>query len=79
MAEKSKAQNQELSNVDETQIIAVPQGGYVDLSELGLSPEEIATLSGLDNATNDFRIPYATLVSKDTKEHKKGVDIKKKR
>ncbi len=50
----------------------IPTSSFVDLSDLGLSNEELAALSGLDNAVNDFRIPYASLVSKDTREHKKG-------
>jgi hypothetical protein len=78
MADKKNSTNEtpisetQISGIANTNLPVVNQGGFIDLEALGMSADELASLSGLDGALNDFRIPYATLISKDTREHKKG-------
>lgn len=45
----------------------------IDYADLGFSEEEIKALTGLDNIdSSEIRIPYATLISKQTRDHEVG-------
>lgn len=70
-SEESAATGTEVAVVN-TGLAAFDFGG-LDLQELGFSEEELKELTGLESIdSSEIRIPYATLIQKDSKEYSKG-------
>lgn len=59
------------TEIEEAFDFSVMEG--LNLEELGFSPEDIKALTGLDAIdSSEIRIPYATLISKATRDHEIG-------
>lgn len=77
MATKKTTEQTEAVETKEVAVVesevAVPEFAGLDLAELGFSEDELKELTGLDAIdSSEIRIPYATLLQKDTKETSKG-------
>lgn len=75
--EKEVVENEEVKNevatTEEATKMEVDAFAGYDLTELGFTEEEIAELSGLDSIdSSEISIPYASLISKATKENEIG-------
>lgn len=72
MAKKDEVVENELAVQEETPMDMTAFAG-LDLADLGFSPEELKSLTGMENIdSSEISIPYATLISKASKENKIG-------